>query len=137
MTAPSEAGGEMTLAEKLRRHLETLSPPAPTITYGALARAMGYTRPGALREITCTLERTMHADARAGRPFIAARAVSRVGAGLPARGFFDLAADLQRGPRDGETRRAFHTREIARLEQAVRDRCWPAASGALPKAGRA
>ena len=113
------------LAERVRHHLEALPPSIPTITYGALARALGYTRPGSLREITRSLEDTMHEDARTGRPFIAARAVSRAGGGLPGRGFFDLARDLSRGPQEGETERGFHAREIERLERAVSVRLQP------------
>jgi len=57
----------------------------------------------------------MREDAAQSRPFIAARVISRAGEGLPAEGFFDLARTLSRGPRDGESERDFHAREISRL----------------------
>lgn len=99
------------LAERLRKHLETLPPSNPSISYGALARSFGLWQPGSVRKVTQALEDTMHDDARAGRPFIAARAISRASDGLPGKGFFDLARDLSRGPRDDETERAFHARD--------------------------
>ena len=54
----------------------------------------------------------MREDAAAGRPFIAARAVSRGRGGLPGKGFFDLGRALARGPRKGESEQAFHAREL-------------------------
>ena len=45
-------------------------------------------------------------------PFIAARAISRSGDGLPGKGFFDLARSLSRGPEAHESDRAFHAREL-------------------------
>ncbi|WP_347309624.1 NifU family protein [Defluviimonas sp. SAOS-178_SWC] len=115
--APVEghSDGSSPLASSVRRYLESLPPSAPTISYGALARALGLWKPGSVRRITRALEDTMREDARAGRPFIAARAVSRATDGLPAKGFFDLARELSRGPRDTESERAFHTREIEGL----------------------
>lgn len=113
------------LAERVRRHLEALPPSAPRVNYGALARALGLARPGSISDVTRALEDTMHEDARAGRPFIAARAVSRAGNGSPGKGFFELARSLARGPREGETERAFHAREIARLERAALDHTRP------------
>ena len=52
-------------------------------------------------------------DAAAGRPFLAALVVGRARDGLPARGFYDRAAALGRGPEPGETETAFHDRELA------------------------
>jgi hypothetical protein len=90
---------------------------AGTASYGAIARALGLWMPGSVRRVTRALEDTMRQDAHKGRPFIAARAVSRAAEGLPGKGFFDLARDLGRGPFPGEDERAFHDREIARLAQ--------------------
>lgn len=112
----SAEGNPAPIAERVRRHLEALPPSTPTISYGALARALGYRLPGSVRKVTRALEDTMHEDARAGRPFIAARAVSRAGNGLPGKGFFDLARELERGPREGESEREFHAHEVDRLE---------------------
>ena len=112
--------GDPPLASRVRRYLEALPSSAPAVSYGALTRALGLWRRGSVRRITRALEDTMREDARAGRPFIAARAVSRATDGLPARGFFDLARDLSRGPRENEPERAFHAREIERLERPDR-----------------
>lgn len=107
------------LATRIREYLEALAPATATVSYGALAQTMGLSPPGVIAQVTQALEDTMREDARAGRPFIAARTVSRAGGGLPGQGFFDLARDLGCGPRDGEPERAFHAREITRLDRAA------------------
>jgi Fe-S cluster biogenesis protein NfuA len=109
------AGKDDGLAARVRAHLEALPPAEPFITYGALARALGYWAPGSVARITRVLEDTMREDVAAGRPFIAARAVSRGSEKQSARGFFDLARQLGCGPEADETDREFHAREIARL----------------------
>lgn len=109
---------ENALAARVRAHLETRKPGDPPLSYGALARALGLWMPGSVRKITRALEATMQQDARAGRPFIAARAVSRGPGGLPGQGFFELARALSRGPREGESDAAFHARQ---LRDAARD----------------
>lgn len=119
----ASSDGSPPLATLVRRYLEVLPPSAQTVSYGALTRALGLWQPGSVRRITQALEDTMHEDARTGRPFIAARAVSRATDGLPAKGFFDLAHDLSRGMRENDTKRAFHTREIGRLERSAASRC--------------
>ena len=106
---------ERELAAKIRVHLKNLPPDALPVTYGALARALGLWAPGSIRKVTRALEVTMREDARAGRPFIAACAVSRGRDGLPGEGFFTLARALSRGPQSGESEAAFHAREIAQL----------------------
>jgi len=103
------------LAGRVRAHLRDLPDDQATITYGALARSLGLWMPGSVRRVTQALETTMREDAAQNRPFIAARVISRAGDGLPAKGFFDLARTLSRGPRDGESERDFHAREISRL----------------------
>lgn len=113
--AMAAEGAEQALADRLRAHLRALPGDRPTVSYGALARAMGLWAPGSIRRITRALETTMREDAAAGRPFIAARAVSRAGAGLPGRGFFDLAATLSPGTVDAGDDAALHAREIDRL----------------------
>jgi len=111
------ASREQDLVARVRAHLEDLPVENPLITYGALARALGHWAPGSIGRITRALETTMREDAAAGRPFIAARAVSRRREGLPARGFFDLARTLSLGPEEGESDQEFHAREHARLSQ--------------------
>ena len=81
------------LKDRVRAHLEGLPADAVPIAYGKLARAMGLYLPGAMRRVAAALEETMHEDAAAGRPLIAALAARR-GADLPGRGFFDLASRL-------------------------------------------
>jgi Fe-S cluster biogenesis protein NfuA len=116
--SPIANDDDIPLAERLRQYLEALPPSDPTVSYGTLTRALGFWRPGSVRKVTQALEDTMRDDAGAGQPFIAARAIGRASDGLPGKGFFDLARDLSRGPRDDETERAFHARELRRLEQA-------------------
>ena len=126
-SGPDRAGAPLTspvakpetpLPARLRAHLEGLPPAAPTISYGALARALGLWRPGSVRRVTRALEDTMREDAAGERPFIAARAVSRARDALPGKGFFDLARELSRGPQDGESDESFHARELERLTRA-------------------
>ncbi|WP_417607832.1 NifU family protein [Primorskyibacter flagellatus] len=116
---PAPLNADTPLAERLRQYLKALPSSDPTVSYGTLTRAFGFWRPGSVRKVTQALEVTMRDDAGAGHPFIAARAIGRASDGLPGKGFFDLARDLSRGPRDDETERAFHARELQRLEQAT------------------
>lgn len=111
------AGREAALAERVRAYLKALPEGKAPVTYGALARALGLWMPGSVRQITRALETTMRADAAAGRPFIAARAVSRGHERLPGKGFFDLARALSRGPREAESEAEFHARELRRLTE--------------------
>lgn len=111
----ASAAGEPDLAKRVRAHLEGLAEGEAPITYGALARALGLWMPGSVAKVTRALEATMREDAAAGRPFIAARAVSRGRETLPGPGFFDLARALSRGPRDGQSEQAFHLSELRQL----------------------
>ncbi|MCA1776956.1 MAG: DUF6522 family protein [Loktanella sp.] len=103
------------LAGRVRTHLEGLAAEDTPVTYGALARVLGFWMPGAVRRITQALEVTMREDAAADRPFIAARTASRASEGLPGKGFFDLATALSRGPAEGENEREFHKNEMRYL----------------------
>jgi Fe-S cluster biogenesis protein NfuA len=114
-TIEAAAGKQSELAAQVRAHLESLTGAEGKVTYGALARALGHWAPGSVGRITRALEVTMHEDASANRPFIAARAVSRGPEAISAKGFFELARTLGRGPETGETDAAFHAREIAKL----------------------
>jgi len=113
------AGQEKALADRLRHALSDRAPEDGPITYGGLARSLGYWAPGSLRKITAALETTMREDAEAGRPFIAARAVGRGRDMLPGKGFFDRARALSRGPADGETAADFHAAECRRLDAVL------------------
>jgi Fe-S cluster biogenesis protein NfuA len=119
--ASGSGGAEQMLADQVRAYLRALPEDRPTVTYGALARAAGLWAPGSIRRITRALETTMREDAAAGRPFIAARAVSRAGDGLPGPGFFELADALSRGSAQSEDKTALHSREIGRLMAFLRD----------------
>lgn len=100
------------LAERVRNHLANLPEASLPVTYAQLARGLGLYLPGSIRRVTSALETTMHEDARAGRPFIAARVVSRGPDALPGKGFFDLAKALGSGPEHDETDREFHSRML-------------------------
>ena len=113
------ADKEQSLPQRVRAYLEALPPGETTITYGALARALGLWMPGSVGKVTAALETTMREDAAAGRPFLAARAVSRGRTMLPGKGFFDLARALDRGPKEGEAARDFHARELNLAENAI------------------
>lgn len=113
------AQAERDLAARVRAYLQALAPADIPVTYGALARGLGLWAPGSINRVTRALEHTMREDAAAGRPFIAARAVSRGRDGLPGEGFFALARALSRGPAAGESDADFHRREISRLVQSA------------------
>ena len=113
------ADKEQSLPQRVRAHLEAMAPGETPITYGALARALGLWMPGSVGKVTAALETTMREDAAAGRPFIAARAVSRARTGLPGHGFFGLARALARGPQEGESERDFHARELDLADKMV------------------
>ena len=74
----------------LTARLAVLAATGQTISYGALARDLGWR----LAEVTAALETLMEDDARTGAPLRAALCEGRLNHGLPARGFFDKAADL-------------------------------------------
>ena len=122
------AGGEQALSARVRACLDGRDAGEGPITYGALARALGLWAPGSVARITRALETTMREDAAADRPFIAARAVSRTGGGLPGKGYFDLARALDRGPRPGESDPDANARELRDLTRAAAPRA--AAGGA-------
>ncbi len=112
------------LHDQVRRYLISIPDDQLPISYGKLARALGHWAPGSIAKITNALEVTMHEDAAAGLPFIAARAVSRGEEKLPGKGFFELAHALGKRPEDGETDRSFHNRllnEVALLLEISRE----------------
>ena len=78
------------------------------MTYGALARDLGWR----VSHLTEALEALMDEDARNGAPLRAALMEGRLAGGLPARGFFDKAAELGFDVSDHE---GFARQERARL----------------------
>lgn len=74
----------------LDTRLEALAATGQTMTYGALARDLGWR----MGQLTAALEATMETDARTGRPLRAALCAGKVNGGLPANGFFLKAEEL-------------------------------------------
>lgn len=89
---------------RLEARLAALAAAGETIAYGALARELGLR----MGELTAALETLMEADARAGLPLRAALCEGRFAGGLPARGFFDKAADLGYDTADPQALTAWH-----------------------------
>lgn len=75
---------------ELEARLAALAAAGGTITYGALARDLGWR----MGDLTSALERLMAEDSAAGRPLRAAVLRGRLSGDLPARGFFDAAEVL-------------------------------------------
>lgn len=75
---------------RLEARLAELASAGQTVTYGALALEMGWR----VSVLTTALEALMEADAAAGAPLRAALCEGRMAGGLPARGFFEKAAEL-------------------------------------------
>ncbi|HMA16120.1 MAG TPA: hypothetical protein VKP12_15120 [Kiloniellaceae bacterium] len=102
------------LMDALRAALRESAAAGETITYQALARRSGFPGPHVIHRLTLLLEAIVREDQAAGRPLLAALAVSRV-TGFPGRGFFQLLAELGRyaGPDQGPEAAAHHARELA------------------------
>ena len=75
--------------DTLSARLTDLAAAGETTTYGALAQSLGWR----VAVLTAALEALMEKDAAAGRPLRAALVNARH-SDLPARGFFDKAAEL-------------------------------------------
>lgn len=116
----SDSGRPPVDAGSLSAYLDTLARDGRTVTYQEAALALGLEPPQTIHRLALALEESMSADAAAGRPLRAASVVSRVGDGLPARGFFAHARTLGRydGPESGPGARDFHAAEL----RAVRER---------------
>lgn len=102
---------------RLREALAKLAVERRTVTYKELAALVPVPPPHTIHKLTLALEELLREDAAAGRPLLAALAVSRGPAGLPGRGFFLLATELglYTGREDGADARAFHAAELARI----------------------
>jgi hypothetical protein len=105
------------LAHSIRRYLGALPDKAGPITYQALAVALAVPPPHTIHTLVLALEQTMREDAEGGRPFIAARVISRHRGGLPAPGFFALATALGRhdGAESGASAQRFHAAQLEQL----------------------
>ncbi len=115
----AKAGDAEPLIGALRRELIACAAAGETVTYRDLAARTGFPGPHAIHRLTELLEAMLREDHAAGRPLLAALAVSRAqrsesGAGIPGRGFFQLLAELgrYRGPDQGPEAAAQHAREL-------------------------
>lgn len=111
---------EPDLADRLRPILEAAARRGTTLTYLELATAAGLGPPRAIHRVTDALEALIRADHAAGRPLLAAVAVSAKRGGLPAPGFFRLATELGRyfGPENGPQATLFHNLELDGIRRA-------------------
>ena len=75
---------------ELIARLATLAAQGQLETYGEMARALGLR----MGELTAGLEALMEQDAALGQPLRAALCKGRLTDGMPARGFFEKAAEL-------------------------------------------
>ena len=103
-----------TLAARLRAHLQALATRRLPITYQEATKALLLSPPNTIHQVTEALEQTMAEDAASNRPFIAAMVISKARGGLPAPGFFDCAARLERFAGDANCLDAwaFHAVEL-------------------------
>jgi hypothetical protein len=111
---------DASLIDSLRRELTACARAGKTIAYRDLAQRVAFPGPHAIHRLTALLEDLVREDHAAGRPLLAAVAVSRAqknvqGNGIPGRGFFQLLTELDRyhGPDQGPEAAACHARELA------------------------
>lgn len=109
MSSPSPAWPNRPMSD-LSARLADLAARGETITYGALARDLGWR----VADLTAALESLMEQDAAANRPQRAALLEGRLSGGLPAQGFFLKLAELGLTPADPA---AFVAETRARLRQ--------------------
>lgn len=107
------------LIEALRRELVACAEVGETVTYQDLAWRVPMPGPHAIHRLTGLLETLVREDHAAGRPLLAAIAVSRAqrtpdGRSVPGRGFFQLLSELGRydGPDQGPEAAARHAEEL-------------------------
>jgi len=114
-----EAAEDETLTAALRGELAACAKAGETVTYRDLAWRVAFPGPHAIHRLTELLEAMVRDDHAAGRPLLAALAVSRAqrdaaGNGIPGRGFFQLLKELGRyaGPDQGPEAAAQHVKEL-------------------------
>lgn len=115
--ALSAASGTKTaLAPHVRTYLCSMAGQATSITYQALARALGLSPPNTIHQLTVALECLIVEDAAANHPLIATLVVSKARGGLPGPGFFDCAMRVGRfsGDPTGPEASAFHAAEVSK-----------------------
>ncbi len=105
---------DQALIGTLRAALTACAVAGETITYRDLAQRVAFPPPYSIHRMTELLEVMIREDHAAGRPLLAALAVSRAQNGIPGRGFFQLLTELGRydGPDQGPEAAACHAREL-------------------------
>jgi hypothetical protein len=98
----------------LRRALVEVAGGRRTVTYQDLAVLAAVPAPHRIHKLTLALEDLIRADHAAGRPLLAAVAISRARNGIPGPGFFHLLAELGRyaGPDAGPAAAEAHAGEL-------------------------
>ena len=102
------------LTDRLRAYLGEMT---GCVTYNDAIMALSIVAQPRMRQLTDALEALMADDAMNGRPFLAARVVSR-GSGIPAAGFFQAARALGVVIPDEPL---FHAQTIALLDRCRRE----------------
>jgi hypothetical protein len=104
------------LKDRLREELLAQAQSGFPATYKNLADRLELASPNTIHRIAEALEQLMDEDIAAGRPLLAALAVSKVGPGIPAPGFFLEAQRLGvfSGDPSGPEAFEFHARELQR-----------------------
>lgn len=102
---------------RLRAALTAVAAEERTILYRDLAAQAEAPVPHRIHSLTLALEELIRNDHAAGRPLLAAVAVSRGPEGIPGRGFFQLLQELGRydGPDSGPAAQEAHRRELRTL----------------------
>jgi hypothetical protein len=103
------------LIADLRQALIACARSGATVSYRDLAQRVDFPGPHVIHRVTLLLEAMVREDHAAGRPLLAALAVSRAQDGIPGRGFFQLLTDLGRydGADQGPAAAACHAHEMA------------------------
>ena len=116
---PDPQAEDRALIEKLRQALLDCALAGERVTYNDLAQRVDVPGPHRIHRLTERLEVMIREDHAAGRPLLAALAVSRSqqdaqGNGIPGRGFFQLLAELGRygGPDQGPAAADAHAEEL-------------------------
>jgi len=117
---PDIASQDQRLMAKLQAALLDCAQAGETVTYGELAERTAFPGPHAIHRMTALLETMIRDHHAAGRPLLAALAVSRAqrddqGRGIPGRGFFQLLNELGRyhGADQGTEAATHHSEELA------------------------
>jgi hypothetical protein len=105
------------MEEQLRQVLIDQVQTGRLVTYKKLADRLGLVPPLTIHRTTVALEKLIEEDVAAGRPILAAFAVSKVPPNLPRRGFFVMAQALGvfSGDSTGPEAAAFHALEVKRV----------------------